>query len=160
MEKKKAKTTKDIAKEGKFDPSMMGYYDSEEIGILKENANEETKKEIEEFVELDINEVEIAFKNLKEAIENNDLSEHDKFNENPDLVFRKFEFWLALRQIPIKIAKLYMFMGRNQGLGIEFDNLTFKNSRFRSHLFLDEKKLDHDYDSYSDFLSNPEKYTL
>jgi len=146
MEKDKIKTVRegfeDALKHDYFDRGLYKYLDKEELEEIKKNIDsEDLRREIEEYGKIDINEMDIAFKNLEKALENDDTPEHW-------LAFKKFQFWLALRQIPIKIADLYMYM----------ENGGFKNSRFRSYIFIDEKRLDIDYEGYYEFFHEKGDY--
>ncbi|MHA1291384.1 MAG: hypothetical protein ACTSQJ_01800 [Promethearchaeota archaeon] len=137
-EKSKIKTVRecfeDALKRGYVDRGLYKYLDKEELEEIKINIDsEDLKREIEEYGKIDIDEIGIAFKNLEKALEGDDTPKHW-------LAFKRFQFWLALRQIPIKIADLYMYMG----------NMGFKNIRFRSYVFIDENRVDLDYKGYYD----------
>ncbi len=132
----------DALKHDYFDKGLYKYLDKEELGEIKINIDsEELKRKIEGYGKIDIDEIDIAFKNLEKALESDDTSENW-------LAFKRFQFWLALRQIPIKIADLYMNMGE----------MRFKNSRFRSYIFIDEKRLDIDYEGYYEFFHKKGDY--
>ncbi|MBA7516653.1 hypothetical protein ES705_08701 [subsurface metagenome] len=135
-----------------FDKGLYKYLDNEDLEEIKINIDsKDLKREIEEYGKIDIDEMDIASKNLEKALENDDTPERW-------LAFKKFQFWLALRQIPIKTVDLYMYMGKNRGLGISFQNLAFKNTRFRSYIFIDENRVDIDYKNHYNFVHNLGEY--
>ncbi len=136
----------DALKRGYFDKGIYTHLDEEELEEIKTNIDsEELKREIEEYGKIDIYGEDIAFKDLEKALESDDTPEHI-------LAFKKLQFWMFLRQIPIKTVDLYMYMGKNQSLRISFQHLAFKNRRFGSYIFIDEKRLDIDFEDLHDFV--------
>lgn len=125
-----------------FDKGLYIYLKKKELEEIKINIDsKDLKREIEEYGKIDINETDIAFKNLEKALENDDTPKHW-------LAFKKLQFWMALRQIPIKTVDLYMYMG----------NMGFKNIRFRSYIYIDENRLGIIYRDHYNFAHNLEGY--
>ncbi len=86
------------------------------------------------------NDLDIAFKDLENAF---------KTDDETHIGFCKFGFWLALREIPIKLKENYMLM-TYKNLDTT-DTLEFKNINMRSYIFVDHRHLMIDYQDYYNF---------
>jgi len=100
----------------------------------------EEKENIEIIFE---DETDEAFKLLKKAL---------KGEDELKIVFAKFQFWLAIREIPIRCAGNFSFIEREEGF------LSFKNIMKCSYIHIDERRLDQDYKRFSNFTYKRGRY--
>lgn len=122
--------------EGYIDYGLIKFLDGDKEyldNIIQNIDNEELREQLKSYIEIDIFENIEALKDLKKALEYDDTIS----NENTNLAWRLFEYWLAERQFPIKIARLYMFMG------IENNHFCYKNRRYRTLIWIGVKELEY-----------------